>query len=138
MGAENLIPQAHVLTVDEQSAGGLASAESRRNKKRGRELLQMLLDQREKDQRVLDELAQILDLPPEEISREVSMHARQIDKAVKKADTKAYNAVLKAAGYHDLADAGSTFNLNITTASQQGADNIAALMKGGKNETAEE
>ena len=42
------------------------------------------------------------------------------------------------AGYHDLADARSTFNLNITTASQQGADNIAALMKGGKNETAEE
>ena len=141
MNPENIIPNSERTPTERQEiarAGGIASGEARRRNKRGRELLQMLLDQQEKDQRVLDELAQILDLPPEEISREVSMHARQIDKAVKKADTKAYNAVLKAAGYHDLADAGSTFNLNITTASQQGADNIDALMKGGKNETAEE
>lgn len=30
---ENLIPQAHVLTVEEQSAGGIASAKARKEKK---------------------------------------------------------------------------------------------------------
>lgn len=37
---ENLIPQAHVLTVEEQSAGGKASAEARRRKKLFREILE--------------------------------------------------------------------------------------------------
>lgn len=36
--AQNLIPQAHVLTVDEQSKGGTASGEARRKKKELREL----------------------------------------------------------------------------------------------------
>ena len=35
---DNLIPQAHTLTVDEQSAGGKASGEARRRKKTMREL----------------------------------------------------------------------------------------------------
>lgn len=40
----NLIPQAHKLTVDEQSAGGKASAEARREKKNLRIALEMLLE----------------------------------------------------------------------------------------------
>ena len=41
---ENLIPQAHVLTVDEQSKGGQKSGEARRAKKTLREAMQVLMD----------------------------------------------------------------------------------------------
>ena len=41
---KNLIPQAHTLTVEEQSKGGIASGESRRNKKAMREILAEILD----------------------------------------------------------------------------------------------
>lgn len=40
----NLIPQAHKLTVEEQSTGGIASAEARRKKKNLRLALEMLLE----------------------------------------------------------------------------------------------
>lgn len=41
---KNLIPQAHALTVEELSKGGVNSAISRRNRKRLREELEMLLE----------------------------------------------------------------------------------------------
>lgn len=41
---ENLIPQAHTLTVEEASKGGKNSVESRRNKKLLRECLEILLE----------------------------------------------------------------------------------------------
>lgn len=40
---ENLIPQAHALTVEEQSKGGKASGVARRNRKRVREVADVLL-----------------------------------------------------------------------------------------------
>lgn len=44
-GKDNLIPQAHKLTVEEQSAGGKASVEARREKKELRKALEILLEQ---------------------------------------------------------------------------------------------
>ena len=41
---QNLIPQAHELTVEEASKGGKASVESRRQKKMLRECLEILLE----------------------------------------------------------------------------------------------
>ena len=41
--AENLIPQAHVLTPDESSIGGKNSARNRRNRKRAREVAEIML-----------------------------------------------------------------------------------------------
>lgn len=41
---KNLIPQAHILTVEEQSAGGKKSAEVRREKKTIQKILADLLD----------------------------------------------------------------------------------------------
>lgn len=41
-GKENLIPQAHTLTLGEQSAGGKASGEARRKKKSMRELAKIV------------------------------------------------------------------------------------------------
>lgn len=41
---QNLIPQAHTLTVEEASKGGIASGEARRAKKSLREAMQVLMD----------------------------------------------------------------------------------------------
>ena len=46
---KNLIPQAHILTVEEQSAGGKKSAEVRREKKTIQKILSDLLDSEIKD-----------------------------------------------------------------------------------------
>lgn len=43
MNNENLVPQAHVLTLEEQSKGGKASVQSRREKKLMREHLEAAL-----------------------------------------------------------------------------------------------
>ena len=45
----NLIPQAHILTVEEQSAGGKKSAQARREKKTIQKILADLLDGQIKD-----------------------------------------------------------------------------------------
>lgn len=47
--SDNLIPQAHKLTLEEQSAGGKASVKARREKKAFKELLEMLLEEEVKD-----------------------------------------------------------------------------------------
>lgn len=46
---QNLIPQAHTLTVEEASKGGKASGEARRKKRELRDALQELLDREYKD-----------------------------------------------------------------------------------------
>lgn len=46
---KNLIPQAHILTVEEQSAGGKKSAQARREKKTIQKILAELLDGQIKD-----------------------------------------------------------------------------------------
>ena len=101
MGEQNLIPQ-NRRTKDEQREiarlGGLASGRKRLAKKRGRELVQAMLDAKEQDPIVIDEVARSFGLDPEQVKKEVAMHGRQIDKAIRKADTKAYNAVNKVAG----------------------------------------
>ncbi len=43
---DNLIPEAHKLTLEEQSAGGRASGEARREKATMRKTLEMLLDEK--------------------------------------------------------------------------------------------
>lgn len=80
--------------------GGIASGRSRLKKKHGRELLRALLEMPETDARLIDEVS-ALGILPKEITNEVVMHARQIEKAKKKADTKAYSAINRAAGYLD-------------------------------------
>lgn len=46
---QNLIPQAHKLTVEEQSMGGKKSGEARRNKKLLRDCIEMLLEKEMED-----------------------------------------------------------------------------------------
>lgn len=78
--------------------GGVNSGKSRLAKKHGRELLQALLAMKEPAPDVIAEVAKSFGLDPKNVTKEIAMHGRQVDKAIRKADTKAYNAVNKAAG----------------------------------------
>lgn len=67
---DNLIPQAHELTLEEQSAGGKASGEARRQKKSLREKAKLLMSLSIKDQEELLK-AQQLGLNVEEVDIEM-------------------------------------------------------------------
>ena len=79
----------------------LRSAASRLANKRGAELVQAMLERGVKDQSVIEALKKA-GYNVEDISNEVALHARQIEKAQKTGDTKAYCAVMKAAGYDTI------------------------------------
>lgn len=79
---------------------GIASGEARNRKKKGKELVQALLERGVQDQGVL-RMMEDLGFDSDEISNELAMHIRQIEKAQKKADTRAYIAVMKVAGYDE-------------------------------------
>ncbi len=81
--------------------GGIASGKARLRKKHGRELLRALLEMKETDPRIIEEM-QRLGLADADITNEVVMHARQLEKAKRKADTNAYNAIAKVAGYDSI------------------------------------
>jgi len=108
---ENLIPQ-NQRTKSEQKEiarkGGIASGKARLKKKQGRELVRAILAMKEKDGQIQDEIRKegIVDA---DMTKEVAMHVRQIQKAIRKADTRAYAAVMKAAGYTE--DDGVNINI---------------------------
>lgn len=55
--SDNLIPQAHVLTVEEASRGGINSGIARREKSTMKKTLEMLLDEKSKNGKTYRELA---------------------------------------------------------------------------------
>lgn len=85
--------------------GGHASVKARRRRKHGQELVRMMLQMDVTDAQVVAAMTK-LGYDPAEIDNEFAMHARQIEKAQKTGDTKAYSAVMKAAGY-------DTTNVNV-------------------------
>ena len=108
---QNLIPfnqRSESEQREMRRKGGINSGKSRLKKKYGQELVRMMLDMPEKDPRIIEELTR-LGINPKDMKKEVAMNARQIDKAIRKADTSAYMAVLKAAGY----DKGEGVNIRI-------------------------
>lgn len=110
---ENLQP---VRTEEEARAkgrkGGIASGKARLAKKKGRELVQALLAMKEPDPRILADL-EAMGVDPKQVTKEVAMHVRQIEKAIRKADTTAYREVNRMAGYLDE-DEGKAANVTIT------------------------
>ena len=94
---QNLIPGAHPLSVQEQSKGGVASGKARRIKSRKRQLILDLLALRQPDEKIIADL-QRYGVDTDDLTNEVALHLRQIDKAIRKGDTNAYREVLKAAG----------------------------------------
>jgi hypothetical protein len=101
MNEDNLIPTNQRSESERREMarkGGVASGRSRLRKKHGKELVRAILEMKETDPRIIDEMVR-LGLNKTDLTNEVVMHVRQIEKAKRKADTKAYNAVAKAAGY---------------------------------------
>ena len=70
-------------------------------KKKGQELVRALLERAVTDPDVLGYFKKA-GFDAKDISNELAMHARQIEKAQKQGDTKAYTAVMKAAGYDTI------------------------------------
>ena len=82
---QNLVPQAHVLTVDEQSKAGIASGEARRRKRDIRLALEALLEKTYKGK------------AGEELSGAEAIAVKQMEKALK-GDTRAFEVVRDSAG----------------------------------------
>ena len=80
--------------------GGIASGKARLRNKHGKELVRALLSMQEADPQIREEL-RALGIDPDEMTNEVSMHIKQMQKAQKQGDTVAYNSVYKAAGYEE-------------------------------------
>lgn len=102
--------------------GGIASGKARLRKKVGRELVKAMLSMELTDEQVRTALAKAgYDA---DASNEIAMHARQIEKAQKTGDTKAYNAIMRLAGYYDETDNAERqiiINFNVQTeAARQG------------------
>ena len=76
------------------------SVQSHYAKKRGKELMLLLLERKVQDAKILDTM-KAAGYNPEEISNELALHQRQIEKAQKTGDTKAYKAIMKMAGYDE-------------------------------------
>ena len=121
-GHENLIPVRSVEEARQKGrAGGIASGRARLAKKHGRELAQALLAAKELAPDVLAEVAKSFGLDESQVTKEVAMQARQIDKAIRKADTKAYLAVNKVTGVLDEKEdnaptVSGTFTIPLTSA----------------------
>lgn len=135
MNDQNLIPQSQRTKSERREIarqGGVASGEARRIKSRGRKLLLDLLAMKEPDPQVVADL-QRLGINPDDITEEVAIHLRQIQKAVRKADTNAYNSIMRTAGIlkDEAQPAGNTFNLNLTLGSQEAIDGLRVALQTG-------
>lgn len=132
---QNLIPNSARTPSElrEQTRkGGIKSGEARRIKSRGRKLLLDLLALKEPDPQVVADL-QRLGINPDDITEEVAIHLRQIQKAVRKADTNAYNSIMRTAGIlkDEAQPTGNTFNLNLTLGSQEALDGLRVALQNG-------
>lgn len=141
MNDQNLIP-APQRTESERRAiaqmGGRASGRARRLKSRGRKLIQDLLAIRVKDPRLVDALCEAYGINPSDLSHEVVMTLRQIQKAEAKGDTYAYNSVLKAAGISEDAAVAPAVGLQINVADPAAAEGLRRAIANGAQPAAPE
>ena len=132
MNEQNLIPfsqRSKSETRELGAKGGRNSGKARRLKKHGRELMLALLAMREPDPRIIAELA-ALGIDARDITKEVAMQARQIEKAIKKGDTAAFKEVNRLAGHLDNTEGGSNVNVvNYVVKSQEEAEMLRDIAK---------
>ena len=121
---ENLRPvQTEEEAREQGRRGGVASGKARLRKKHGRELMRAILELKEIDPRIVDELQKAWGINPLDVTKEVAMNVRQVDKAIKRADTNAFKAVHQVAGTLEAEGAaGATVNINITEKSAKAAE----------------
>ena len=98
--SDNLIPQAHVLTVEEQSAGGKASGEARREKATMKKRLEMLLNSTNDKGKTYGEMVQL------------GLVANAIDRT-KGGNPEAYKIIAKMLGELDTEETRETPNIEI-------------------------
>lgn len=97
---QNLRPCEYKLSQEEAKRGGIASGKARREKKHGKELARLILAEGLKDEKVKTALREA-GHDTADMDNETAMLLRQIEKALKTGDTKAFAAVMKAAGYDE-------------------------------------
>lgn len=100
---QNLIPlnrRSKEAAKTIQTAGGLARGQQQRERKHGKELARLILAEGLKDEKVKAALREA-GHNPDGMDNETAMLLRQIEKALKTGDTKAFAAVMKAAGYDE-------------------------------------
>ena len=115
MNDDNLVPNSQRTPSERREnarLAGIASGRARRIKARGKALVRDLLALKEPDPKVVAELERY-GVNTKDITEEVAMHLRQIQKAVRTADTKAYNSVLRASGHFDDEQTGDRVVINI-------------------------
>lgn len=95
---QNLRPCEYKLSQEEAKRGGIASGKARREKKHGKELARLILAEGLKDEKVKAALREA-GHDTADMDNETAMLLRQIEKALKTGDTKAYKAVMDVAGY---------------------------------------
>ena len=134
---QNLIPNSQRTPEELREMtrkAGIASGEARRRKKRGAELMRAVLAMPELSEDVIKEMAALGYDDPEQLSKELVMYARQVEKAIRKADTKAFKAILKAAGYDiqkiDLEQVPTV----IQVGDQETADKLAEILRRNADE----
>lgn len=99
---QNLRPftsdQSHDKAVENGRKGGIMSGIAKRERKHGKELARLILAEGLKDEKVKTALREA-GHDPDGMDNETAMLLRQIEKALKTGDTKAYKAVMDVAGY---------------------------------------
>ena len=83
MNDENLIPQAHTLTVEEASRGGKKSGEARRRAKTTRELANLIANSPIKNKKIKDQIQRNFDISDEDMTGNVAIIAGIYNEAVK-------------------------------------------------------
>lgn len=135
MNDENLIPFDKRSESERRAmaqAGGRASGRARRIKSRGRQLIQDLLALKCQDKNIIDALCREYGVNPDDLSNEVAMTLRQMQKATRKGDTYAYNSVLKAAGIADEEPAPATsVGLQINVGTAEAAEGLRVALQNG-------
>ena len=89
---KNLIPQAHVLTVEEQSAGGKKSAETKRNRKLLKDCMLDLLDLPVSQRKKWNKLAR-MGIDPEKIDNRALLTTALFLRAVETGDVNAFKEI---------------------------------------------
>lgn len=131
MNEENLIKRSPSEARKLGRAGGIASGKARRIKSRWRQLARDLLALKVQSPEIAAKLCKEYGINPADLTNEVALHLRQIEKAIRKADTAAYNAVLKAAGLADESPAPPSPGLQIVLQSVEAAEGLRRAIATG-------
>lgn len=138
MKEQNLIKRSPSEARELGRAGGIASGRARRIKSRGRKLIQDLLLLKVMDPEIVAKMCQAYGINPADLTHEMVMTLRQIQKAEAKGDTYAYNSVLKAAGISEDAAVAPAVGLQINVADPAAAEGLRRAIASGAQPAAPE